>query len=216
MFIGHNAVAFASKRAAPLTSLGTLTAAAMFPDLIWPIFLLLGVEQVRIAPGATKFSPLDFNHYPWTHSLVMTVAWAVAFALLYWIIRGYARGAVMVAAGVISHWLLDFVTHRPDLPLWPNGPRVGLGLWNSPAGTLAAESAMFVIAVLMYRQFTKPRDRTGSIAFWTLVIFLAVIHGASASGSPPPSVRAVAWPGLSAWLLPFRAGWFGRHREVPV
>jgi len=216
MFIGHNAVAFASKPAAPRVSLGTLTAAAMFPDLIWPIFLLLGLEHVRIEPGATKFTPLDFNDYPWTHSLATTAAWAAAFALIYRATRRDARGAVMVAIGVISHWLLDFATHRPDLPLWPGGPRAGLGLWNYPAATMAIESAMFIMAVLLYRRFTRPRDRAGSIGFWAFVILIAAIYIVTATGPAPPNVTVVAWMGLSGWLLPFWAGWFDRHREAAV
>ncbi len=216
MFIGHNAVAFASKRVAPRTSLGILTAAVMLPDLIWPIFLLLGIEHVRIQKGATKLTPLDFNNYPWTHSLAMTVAWAVAFAVVYWAITRYGRGALMVGIGVVSHWLLDFFTHRPDLPLWPNGPRVGLGLWNSPIGTLAVESAMFAIGILIYRDCTKPRDRVGSIILWAFIVLLAAIYIASAGGQPPPNVGALAIVGLCGWLLPFWAAWFDRHRQATV
>ena len=130
MLIGHNAVAFAAKRIAPRTSLGTLTAAVMFLDLIWPIFLLLGIEHVRIEFGATKFTPLDFYDYPWTHSLVMSIAWGVAFGVVYFARTRYARGAVVVALCVVSHWVLDLIVHRPDLPLWPGGPKFGFGLWN--------------------------------------------------------------------------------------
>src|SRR6266852_7412816 len=125
MFIGHNALAFAAKRVAPKTSLGILTAAVMLVDLIWPIFLLLGIEHVRIEPGATKFTPLDFYDYPWTHSLLMGIVWGIAFGLIYWAITRYGRGAIIVALGVVSHWILDLIVHRPDLPLWPNGPKSG-------------------------------------------------------------------------------------------
>src|SRR4029077_11692973 len=132
MFIGHNAVAFAAKRAAPRTSLGTLTAAVMFLDLLWPIFLLLGIEHVRIEIGATIFTPLDFYDYPWTHSLTMATAWGVAFGVVYWLKTKYARGAVVIAVCVVSHWILDLIVHRPDLPLWPGGPKFGFGIWNYP------------------------------------------------------------------------------------
>lgn len=214
MFIGHNAVAFASKGAAPRTSLGILTAAAMLPDLIWPIFLLLGIEHVRIERGATKMNPMDFNDYPWTHSLAMNVAWALAFAGVYWAFSRYGRGALLVFIGVVSHWLLDFFTHRPDLPLWPHGPRVGLGLWNSPIAALGVESAIFAIGILIYRDRTKPRDRIGSIAFWTFVILLALIYIANASGQAPPNVRTIAYAGLALWLFPLWAAWFDRHRQA--
>lgn len=216
MFIGHNAVALASKRIAPRTSLGILTAAAMLPDLIWPIFLLLGIEHVRIAPGATRLSPLDFNDYPWTHSLAMTVAWGLAFAVVYGAFSRYLRGAVMVFAAVVSHWVLDFLTHRPDLPLWPHGKMVGLGLWNSPVAAVGVESALFAVGILIYRDCTKPRDRAGSIGFWSFIVVLAAVYIAGASGQAPPSARAIAYAGLALWVFPFWAAWFDRHREAAL
>src|SRR5437867_11080197 len=112
MFIGHNAVAFAAKRVAPKTSLGTLMAAAMLLDLLWPIFLLLGIEHVRIAPGATRFTPLDFYDYPWSHSLLMSIVWGAAAAIIYFAVTRYGRGALIIFIGVVSHWVFDFFTHR--------------------------------------------------------------------------------------------------------
>jgi membrane-bound metal-dependent hydrolase YbcI (DUF457 family) len=216
MFIGHNAVAFAAKRTVPRTSLGTLTAAVMLLDLIWPIFLLLGVEHVRIEPGATKFTPLDFYDYPWTHSLAMSIAWGIAFGVVYFVRTRYARGAVVVALCVVSHWVLDLVVHRADLPLWPGGPKYGFGLWNYPAATLAIESIMYVAAILIYMRCTKPRDRVGSISFWAFVIVLAAIYLSTAFGPPPPNERTIAIMALTLWLLPFWAAWFDRHREAIV
>src|SRR5919198_260226 len=138
MFIGHVAVGFASKRVAPRASLGTLMVAPILLDLLWPIFLLLGLEKVRIDPGNTAFSPLDFVSYPFSHSLLMAIAWGVLFAFLYRARTGDSGSAPWLALGVVSHWVLDWVTHRPDLPLVPGLPaRVGLGLWNSRAGALA-------------------------------------------------------------------------------
>lgn len=140
MFIGHYAVGFASKRFAPRTSLGTLIAAALFLDLLWPNFVLMGWEQVRIEPGNTAFTPLNFVSYPISHSLLAAVGWATLFALLYLLATRYRRGAVVIWFGVVSHWVLDFVTHRPDLPLYPGGPLLGLSLWNSPVATVSAEN----------------------------------------------------------------------------
>jgi membrane-bound metal-dependent hydrolase YbcI (DUF457 family) len=216
MFIGHNAIAFASKRVAPRTSLGILTAAVMLLDLIWPIFLLLGVEHVRIQPGITRFNPLDLYDYPWTHSLNMSVVWAALFGAGYWAVTRYGRGAVVVAIGVVSHWVLDFLVHRPDLPLWPDGPRVGLGLWNSPKATMIIESAMFVTSIVIYSRCTKARDRIGSIGFWAFVVTLAAIYISTSTGPPPPNERVIAYMALTGWLLPFWAAWFDRHREAKV
>jgi membrane-bound metal-dependent hydrolase YbcI (DUF457 family) len=212
MFIGHNAVGFASKKAAPRASLGVLMAAPMLPDLLWPIFLLLGIEHVRIQPGATRWTPLDFNDYPWSHSLLMTVVQAVLFAGGYWLFTRYTRGAIIAFIGVVSHWVLDFLTHRPDLPLWPHGPRVGLGLWNHPIATIAIEAAMFAIAVMVYRDITHPVDRIGSLMFWALVVLLAGIYISMAGGKPPKNVQQIAYLGLSGWLIPIWAAWFDRHR----
>ena len=134
MFIGHFGGALAAKKAAPRTSLGTLILAAQFIDLLWPIFLLLGLEHVRIAPGITKVSPFDFYDYPISHSLLMVVVWSVVLGGLYYAFRQYPRGAWIIALAVLSHWVLDFIVHWPDLPLWPGGPRAGLGALELLAG----------------------------------------------------------------------------------
>ena len=117
MFLGHHAAAFAAKPLAPRVSLGTLIAAALLVDLLWPILLILGLEHVRIAPGITAVTPLDFYDYPITHSLVAVLGWSIAMALL------VRKHPLVVGATVFSHWVLDFITHRPDLPLWPGGPK---------------------------------------------------------------------------------------------
>src|SRR6266699_7068622 len=111
MFIGHNAVGFASKRAVPRISLGWLMAAPMLVDLIWPIFLLLGIEHVRIRPGMTRLTPFDFYDYPWSHSLLMAAVWSVVAGVLYFAFTRYKRGAIVLGIGVISHWVLDYLTH---------------------------------------------------------------------------------------------------------
>jgi membrane-bound metal-dependent hydrolase YbcI (DUF457 family) len=116
-------------------------------------------------------------------------------------------------AGVVSHWVLDFVTHRPDLPLWPGGPKVGLSMWNSPAATMVVESLLFVAGVALYVRATRARDRVGSIAFAAFILFLVAIYVANATSPPPPNAEAVAWVALSAWLLPLWAWWFDAHRE---
>lgn len=214
MFIGHNAIGFASKRLAPRTSMLFLMGAPMLLDLLWPVFLLCGIEHVRIAPGATRMSPLDFYDYPWSHSLLMAAVWSAVAAIAYFAVTRYGRGAIVIFFGVISHWVLDFVTHRPDLPLWPGGPKVGLGMWNAPVAEIATESALFAIGILLYRDVTKRRDGVGHYVFWALIVFLAAIHIANASGTPPPSVKAIAIAGLALWLIPLWAMWFDRHRDV--
>lgn len=215
MFIGHFAVGFASKRVAPAASLGVLMAAPMALDLLWPGFLLAGWEEVRIDPGNTAFTPLDFVSYPYSHSLAMAAVWGVLLGFVYWTITRYAAGAVTVMVGVISHWVLDAVTHRPDLPLFPGGTaRVGLELWNSFPATLAVESLMFVAAVWLYASITHPRDRVGRYSFWAFVAFAAVSYMSNAFGPPPPSAEFLARFSFGVWLFPLWAWWFDAHRTV--
>jgi len=213
MFIGHFAIGFAAKRFAPRVSLGTLFLAAQFIDLLWPTLLLLGVERVQIAPGTTAFTPLDFEHYPWSHSLFMVLIWGVLFGAVFYAQRRDARASAVLAIAVFSHWLLDFFTHRPDLPLWPNATRVGLGLWNSVAATLVVEISIFVCGIYLYLRSTRARDATGRWGLWALVALLSLIYAGNLLGPPPPSVTVIAWAGHAQWLLVFWAYWIDRHRE---
>lgn len=213
MFIGHFAVGFGAKSAAPKVSLGTLFLAAQWIDLLWPTLLLLGWERVRIVPGITRVTPLDFVSYPITHSLLMVVAWAAGFAFVYWRLRRERAAALVLGIAVLSHWILDLVTHRPDLPLYPGGAdRVGLGLWNSLAGTVLVEGLLFVGGLTLYLRATKARDRVGTYGFWSLAIFLVLIHLGSLFGPPPPSTEAIAWMSHAQWLLVPWAYWVDRHR----
>jgi hypothetical protein len=215
MFIGHFGLAFALKRAAPRTSLGTLMAGVEFVDMLWPIFLLAGWEQVRIDPGNTRFTPLDFVSYPWTHSLVMAVVWAVVFGLVYFLRSRRRAAALIVGVAVASHWVLDWITHRPDLPLapWPS-PKVGLGLWNSVPATLIVELGMFAAGVWIYTRTTHARDRMGRLNFRIYVAVLLAMYVGNIVGPPPPDPRSLAIFGLGLWLFPFWAAWFDRHRAV--
>jgi len=174
MFVGHFAVAFGAKKVVPRTSLATLIAAAQLLDLIWPILVLLGIETVRIdAAAPNPFLKLRFVHYPWTHSLLMAIVWGIGFALGYRARTGYGRGAAVVGALVVSHWVLDWITHRPDLQLAPGlAPRVGLGLWTSAAATVAVDGLLFVAGLAAYARTTRPRDRAGTAGCWGLVAFL--------------------------------------------
>lgn len=215
MFIGHFAVAFAAKRVAPGTSLGTLFAAAQLPDLVWPVLVLTGVERVEIHPGDTAFTPLNCISYPWSHSLLMVTLTGVAAGLAYAWRTKYRTGGLIVALLAISHWVLDWVSHRPDVPLVPGGALYGLGLWNSVPATVLVEGGMFVAGVIIYAQGTEAHDRIGRHAFWSLAAFLAVVYLGNVLGSPPPSDKAVAWVGLiGAAILLAWAVWTDRHRRV--
>jgi hypothetical protein len=214
MFIGHFGVGFAAKKAAPTASLGTLFIACQFADLLWPTLVLLGVERVEIDRGNTLMTPLAFLSYPYSHSLLALSGWGALFGLVYVAVRrARVSAGVTLAVVVVSHWVLDVIVHRPDVPLTVTGAtRLGFGLWNSMPGTLAAELTVFGIGVIIYARTTVARDRIGSIALWSLVAFLLVVYFGNTFGPPPPSVRAVAWAAQSMWLLVAWAYWVDRHR----
>jgi membrane-bound metal-dependent hydrolase YbcI (DUF457 family) len=208
MFIGHIAVGLAGKRIAPSVSLATWLASVQLVDLLWPVFLLTGLEHVRIVPGITRFTPLDFYDYPITHSLVGSACWAALFAGGWMLARRNAQVAALLAAGVISHWVLDVISHRPDVPVLPHGPYLGLGLWNSVAATLLVELTMFAIGVALYMRGGGVGRRR--ISFWLLMAFLLVVYFAAAFGPPPPDTRTLALSALTAWLLIPWAWWVER------
>ena len=214
MFIGHFALGFAAKKAAPKTSLGMLFLAAQFVDLLWPTLLLLGIERVAIVPGITAVTPLDFQSYPVTHSLVAGAFWASAVAMVYALLTRNLRGAVVMAGLVLSHWFLDLLMHRPDLPIVPGGLKVGLGLWNSLPGTLVVEFGLYAFGIWLYARSTVAKNRTGTWALWGLVVFLAVMHLVNIFGPPPPSVGMIAWAGHAMWLLVLWGWWIDRNRVV--
>ena len=219
MFIGHYAVALAAKRAAPKASLGTLFLGASFLDLLWPVFLLTGVEHARLTPGITVMNPLDLYDYPLSHSMATSLLYSALAAGCYWLVKRYRAGALTLAVCVFSHWVLDLVSHRPDLPLFPGSSTlVGLSLWNWPVGSIVLEAGMFVAGVWIYARTTSARDRTGRYAFWSLAAILAIIYTADLFSSPPPEtdIKVIAWTGLGAILFILWAGWADRHRKSRV
>ena len=214
MYLGHYAVAFAAKKAAPRTSLGTLIAAAQLIDLIWPVLVLMGVERVAIEPGNTVVTPLNFQHYPYTHSLLAVLGWAALASGLYWILTRYRAGAITIGIAVLSHWVLDLLTHMPDLPLFPGGgPKLGLGLWNSLPGTILFELTLFAVGVLLYISVTRARNKRGKYALWTMVLFLLITYMANLYGPPPPDAKVVAMGALLLWLLVPWGYWIDSNRK---
>jgi hypothetical protein len=174
VFIGHFALGFAAKRATPRLSLAVLFGAAQLADILWPIFVAIGIEQVRIAPGNTAVTPLDFVSYPYSHSLVLLVVWGLVFGFLF--SRGDSRAFAVLASLVVSHWVLDYVSHRPDMPLYPGGPKVGLGLWNSVASTVLVEVPLYLAGLWVYYRATRPRDRAGRYGFGLLAVALLALY----------------------------------------
>jgi len=201
MFLGHFAVAMAAKKVAPKTSLGMLVAAAGLLDLIWPPLLLLGIERVAIAPGITAIAPLDFLHYPYSHGLAYVALWSVIAGYGYARWTKKRRAGWVIGALVLSHWLLDAVSHRPDLPVLPNGPFIGAGLWYSLPGTLIVEFGLFAIGLAVYLRATRPKPRSARAGLPVLCAALIAIYLGSVFGPPPPSVNALAFTALLAWIF---------------
>lgn len=214
MFIGHVALALAAKKVTPRVSLAMLVLAAQWADTLWPALLAVGVEEVRIDPGNTAFTPLAFVSYPYSHSLVALVAWGIAIGMIYRGIAGGRRTFVVLSSLVVSHWFLDYITHRPDMPLYPGGPKFGLELWASIPGTLAVECVMYAIGLWIYLSATRARDRIGRWAFIAFAVILFVAYIANVVGGAPPSVDAL-WMGAMAGVavLASLAWWADRHRE---
>ena len=215
MFLGHFALGLAAKKKAPQVSLGTLFLSCQFADLLWPTLLLLGLERVEIDPGNTVITPLDFVSYPYSHSLVMLLVWSALFAIVYRVARGSNTAAIVtIASLVFSHYVLDVITHRPDMPITIGGAwKIGFGLWNHPAAATIIESAMFLAGTAIYASTTRARDRIGSMGFWALIAFLAAIYAGAIFGPPPPDTAAIAIAGHATWLFVAWAYWVDRHRD---
>ena len=214
MFIGHFALGFAAKKIEPKVSLGTYFLAVQFADLLWPTLLLLGLEKVEISPGITAVTPLDFISYPISHSLLMISVWGVLFGITYYVARRNSMAAWLLGIGVISHWILDLITHRPDLPLYPgDSPLVGLGLWNSIGWSQEVEVSLFIFCVWLYLKSTKALNNKGRFGTWALIIFFLIIQVSNILGPPPPNVIAIAWAGHLQWIFVIWAYWIDRNRE---
>jgi hypothetical protein len=212
VFIGHFGVGLAAKRVTPQVSLAILFAAAQLADLLWPVLVAAGVEQVRIHPDNAPFLRLEFISYPYSHSLAALIVWGLLFGYAFVTPPRRVMMILILAALVVSHWVLDFVTHVPDLPIYPGGSKVGLGLWNSTPATLVVEFALYAIGLVIYARATLAHDGIGRWGFLTLATLLAVFYAASLLGAPP-SVTAI-WTGglIGAAVILALSWWADRHR----
>lgn len=174
MFIGHFATGLVTKKYTPSLSLALMFFAVQFLDILWPILVLFGIETVSIEEGITKLNPLDFTYYPYSHSLLMSIVWGVLLGVVYFIITRNRTNSLILGALVPSHWLLDLIVHRPDLPLSPfSSIKVGLGLWNHPMAEILIEFTFFFASVFLYYTVRKPKKR---IAFWSLIVTLLIVQ----------------------------------------
>lgn len=213
MFIGHFALGFAAKRLVPRVPLAVLFAAAQLADMLWPVFVAFGLEQVRIDPGNTAMTPLDFVSYPYSHSLVFLIGWGVLLAWIYRLVFGDGRIFYVLIALVVSHWVLDFVTHRPDMPLYPGSAEFGLSLWNSIPATVGVEVTLFAAGVWVYATTTRAKDAVGRWGLIGMAALFGLGYIGAANGAPPPSITALWITGiLGAALGTLLSWWVDRHR----
>jgi hypothetical protein len=191
-----------------------LLLAAQFIDHLWPVLLLFGIERVAIVPGITAFTPLDFIYYPWTHSLLMSVAWGVVLGAVVYAFRKNLREGAVIAALVPGHWFLDLLSHRPDLAIAPGTEAMfGLGLWSSIPATIVVELALFAAGVFIYWTVTSGATRKSRIILGSLVAFLLVIYTSNVFGPPPPNVQMIAVAGNALWLVILWAWWVEKPRR---
>jgi hypothetical protein len=213
MGIGHLAVGFAAKRWAPRLSLGVLLLAAVLPDVLWGILLLAGVEHARIVPGIAAI-PLQLYDYPISHSLVTTAGWAAVFAMAVFAVTRSARGALVVALAVLSHWALDAFSHLADMPVLPHGPYVGLGLWRSQGASVLIEMAFLTMGLASYVGATRPTSAGGAWGLTVLTVLFFASNLLAYFGPPPPSVKAIAVGNLILLLVLWAAHGVDRRRAA--
>jgi len=215
MLVGHLAAGMAAARIAPEVSFGTTLLASMLPDLLWCVFLLAGVEHAEYQAGRGAAQYLKALDIPWSHSLLMDIVWAALLAAAYYARRRYPRGAWVLFATVLSHWLLDFASNR-DMPLAPGVSRhFGLGLWQSIPATLILEGGFWLLAIVLYVGATRARSRAGTYGFWIAAALLTERWYANIAGPPPPNLHAAAIGGFIFFSLVIAwAYWMNRARPA--
>lgn len=219
MFAGHYAPGFLARRLEPGLPLWVLFLAVQLLDVFWALFVFAGIERVRIVPGFTATNPLDLYYMPYTHSLPGAIAWSVAAALAWRLASGGRRGAVLVGAAVFSHWPLDLLVHRPDLALYDDSAKVGLGLWDYPFVTLALEGALLFGAMALYLARSRPRPGRAGYSMPVMAAVVLALQAGMLFTPPPPSDRAMAATALLSYVvLTAVIAWLekGRVDEAPA
>lgn len=215
MFVGHYGVSFAMKKAEASIPLWVLFVAVQLLDVAWAPFVLLGIEKVRVVPGITATNPLDLYYMPYTHGLIAALLWSAGALLLYRLAAPRARwtAALLVGAAVLSHWVLDFVVHRPDLPLYADTAKVGLGLWNHPVLAFGLEGALLFGGMWLYLRTNPPR-RAAVVVFGLIML---AMQAYTFFGPPPASDNAIAVTAIALYaIFAFVIGLLERPRLVPV
>jgi len=216
MGIGHLAASFALRPRFPRVPLYVLLVAGVLVDLFWGVAIVAGVEHAHVDPASPSSVPLVLDSAPFTHSLLACVGWGALAAAAWGLARRDRAGALVLGALVVSHWLLDWVSHVPEMPVLPSGPFVGLGLWRSRWGSLVVEVAMLWIGLALYVRATSARDRIGTFGILVIALVLTAMGFATFLGPPPPSVTPLAVGNIALALLLLPIEWVDWHRALAV
>lgn len=219
MFAGHYGISFVARRAAPRVPLWVWFVAVQWMDIVWSVLVLLGIEKLRIIPGFTQANALDLYYMPYTHGLPGSIGVSfVLGAIVAFFIPGHRAATVLlVAAASFSHWLLDLVVHVPDLPLYDDSAKVGLGLWRHVVLSFPLELIVLGLGAWLYARRTTFTGAKGRYALWAFVAFLALAQAYANFGPPPDSPNAMAIMALGLYgVLAFAAGWVERMATVPA
>ena len=215
MFVGHYGVSFAFKSLEKPLPLWLLFIAVQFVDVLWAVFVPMGIEKVRIIPGITASNPLDLYYMPYSHSLVAALLWSSAAFIGFKITgRRATFAAFLLAAAVFSHWVLDLIVHRPDLQLYDDTYKMGFGVWNYPALALALEAGLLFGGMFLYLRSTRAVSKLGEFGMPVFGIVLLAVQAVVFFGSPPSSPFAAALTAFLSYLV-FSAVvyWLERKRQ---
>lgn len=215
MFIGHYAPALVAAAYPKAPGLGTLFAAGQLVDFAFFAFVMTGTEKMRITPDIAVMNSMDLYHMPYTHSLLGTAVWAIAFALLIYFFTRNRAGAMIGGAVVLSHWFVDVLVHVPDLTLAGSPPKLGLGLWNHPWVEIPLELGITFAALIYLARATKGSDGSNK-RLWILGGFLALIQLYNWT-APEPEAVTIAMPisAIAAFAAAaLLAGWAGKNRQA--
>jgi hypothetical protein len=215
MFVGHYSVSFLAKRLDKTIPLWMLFIAVQLVDVFWAIFVLAGIEKVRIVPGITATNPLDLYYMPYTHSLLASFVWLGIGAVGYKFLRSTSwRAGLIIGVAVFSHWILDLLVHRPDLPLYDDVLKVGFGLWNYPAAAFLLEAGLMFGGIFLYLRVTEPVTAGGKYAMPVLGVVMLLLQASVFFGAPPPSPAAAAVTALIGYFaLAGGAYWLEKKRR---
>jgi len=219
MFVGHYGIGLALKKVEPRLSLGVLIFGAIMLDILFGLFLLSGIEHAKIVPGATVVSPFEFYDYPYSHSALGAIMWATAGFLVYWLWPSgnrtqRKRPAFILAIAIFSHFILDVISHTPDMTIsGNNSPILGLSLWNSLAGTMIVEIGLMFIGIALYKSVTHSVSSAGKYGFALMILILMVLFIGNIFAPAPPDMISVAVTMTAGQLaLVALAFWVDRNR----